>query len=372
MKKRLMWLIIIILVLSGIVIGHFSYKMIKSMAGSKGFAPPPVAVTSATAKKIRHHHKLHAVGTLVAVHGTTIAPQVGGIVEKIAFTSGMNVKLGDRILVIRHRDDDADLLNNEAQLSLAHINYRRNKALVARNAVTHSALDTSFAKYQETKAQVEKVRAIIHQKIIEAPFNGQLGIRQVDIGQYISAGTPIVTLQSLDTLYVDFSIPEQLLDKLYKTQQVEVKFSGLPKITFTGKIKAIDSQVNIKSRTALVRAEIPNPQHLLSPGMFVDVLILGKESTEIIVVPQTSISYNLYGDSIYIIKEKTIKGKTLRIALQKDVTTGEMFGDKVEVRKGIKANDLVVTSGQINLHNKSPVTLKNPTPTKTPSLSSGS
>lgn len=364
---------IIMLVLVGVVLGGFfgfqafKAKMIHKFLAS--MANPPQAVSTTKAEMQAWQPQLHAVGTLRAVKGAELSLEVGGIVDKIDFTSGEDVKSGTELLTLRDADDVAKLEALEATASLAQITYNRDLKQLRAQTISQATLDSDRANLKSAQAQVDEQKATLAKKILLAPFAGHLGIRQVDLGQYLNAGTAVVTLQALDPIYLDFYLPQQALAQIRVGQAVIARVDTFPGRTFTGKIVAINPQVDPNSRNVQVRAEIKNPKHELLPGMFATLDIDAGARQEYVTLPQTAIAYNPYGSTVYLVEGT---GKKLS-ARQTFVTTGATRGDQVAVLTGVKAGETVVTAGQIKLHNGSPVFINNavqptsaanPTPTE--------
>jgi membrane fusion protein, multidrug efflux system len=265
------------------------------------------------------------------------------------------------LLQLRAEDDIARLHSLEANAQLAQITYDRDRKLVNTQVVSQATLDSDAARLKDAKAQVTGQQAVINKKFIRAPFAGHLGIRAVDIGQYLGAGTTIVTLQALDPIYLDFYLPQQALDRIKVGQAVTVKVDTYPDQSFTGEISAINPKVDTSSRNVQVRATLPNADRKLLPGMFATVDIATSARQRYITLPQTAIAYNPYGSTVYLVDEKgkDAKGQPQLVARQTFVTTGATRGDQVAVLSGVKEGETVVTAGQIKLHNGTPLLINN-------------
>jgi len=360
MTKRF---IVIIVILAAIFGGTFAWYLVRTIMTKHFFANfqvPPVAVSTTVAKEITWHPILHSVGTLQAVKGVEVNSEVNGQVVKIYFKSGQFVKKGQPLVQLDDAVDQQTLNNNLAQLQLDTVNYQRQVRLYKMNATSKSSLDTAEAKMLQSRAQVASARVNIEKKHIGAPFAGKLGIRQVNLGEYISAGKAMVLLQSLDPLFVNFDLPEQHFKQIYVGQAVQITTDAEPGKVYKGTVNAINSSIEVSTRSISIQAKFPNKQHDLYPGLFADVSVILPEKIGVITIPQTSINYSLYGDSVYIIvKGKDKKGHPTLIAKQQFVKLGESRGTVVEVLKGIKAGDTVVTSGQLKLHSGARVVINN-------------
>jgi membrane fusion protein (multidrug efflux system) len=349
------------LALTGLVLGAvFGFQAFKSVMIAKFMATlsnPPQIVSTMTASSQEWRSQLEAVGSLRAVNGSNLSGQVAGIVSAIHFESGADVEKGDLLLGLQAEDDKAHLDALKATASLARITFERDSNLVKTNAVSQQTVDTDKGNLQNAEALVAQQRALVDYKSIAAPFSGRLGIRQVDLGQYLAAGTTIVTLQQLDPIFVDFYLPQQALAQIKVGQDVTAKIDTFPNKTFVGKIAAINSLVDTTTRNVQVRATIQNPENLLLPGMFATVDIDTSAPQKFVTLPQTAIAYNSYGNIVYLVddKGKDDKGQPRRVARQTFVSTGATRGDQVAVLTGVKDGDVVVTAGQIKLRNGSPV-----------------
>jgi len=361
MLKRL----VIMLAVTGLVLGAvFGFQAFKSvMIGKflKTLANPPQTVSTMAAQSTEWRSQLETVGSLRAVNGANISGQISGIVSAVHFESGKDVKKGDLLLELMAADDIAHLEALKATATLARITLERDQTLVKTNAVSQQTVSTDEGNLKNAKALVAQQQALVDYKAIKAPFSGRLGIRQVDLGQYLAAGTAIVTLQQLDPIYVDFFVPQQALAQIKVDQKVTAKVDTFAGRTFDGKIMAINSQVDPATRNVQVRAILPNKDDLLLPGMYATIDIDTAAPQRFVTLPQTAITYNSYGNIVYLIddKGKDAKGQPQLVARQTFVTTGATRGDQVAIIKGVKDGDTVVTTGQIKLHNGSPVIVNN-------------
>ncbi len=361
MSPQMRKMLLIVGIVFGIIFAWYGIKKIGFAYLMSHYVPPPVTVSSSIATTKNWQGNLTSVGTLAAVNGVDISAEVPGIVKEIHFESGQFVKQGDILVLLDMSIEQAQLQDNQAQLKLSQLNYNRNKALVARSAVSQAELDKLTAQLQQSQAGVEQIQAKIRQKTITAPFSGKIGIRMIDIGQYVSAGTTMVTLQSMDPLYVKFNLPEQYLNDLYLQQPVEVAVNLEGVQPFSGTITAINSKVDQATRNILVQATIPNKDFQLYPGMYALVKVLLREHKDVVTLPQTAISYSLHGDSVYVIKPdgKDKHGKPILKAFREYVTVGERRGDEIAILKGVNPGEQVVTSGQLKLQNGTHVVIDN-------------
>ena len=362
MTKRMVIMLIAVAIVFGGIFGFQAFKasMIKKFMTAMG--SPPQTVSAAKAAYGEWQPKLEAVGSLRAVLGADLSLEVAGVVDTITFNSGDDIEQGKLLLKLRAGDDVAKLESLRAVAELNEITYERDQKQFKMQAVSQATLDTDAANLKNAKAQVAQQQAILDKKFLRAPFDGHLGIRAVDLGQYLSAGTPIVTLQALDPIFVDFFVPQQSVDQVRLGQTVTVKVDAFRDQTFTGEISALNPKVDAGSRNVEIRATLKNPDHKLLPGMYATVDIATGSPQSYITLPQTAITYNPYGDTVYVVDSKAADaaGKPPQlIARQTFVTTGPTRGDQVAVLKGIDEGDLIVTAGQIKLHNGSTILIDN-------------
>ena len=361
----MLWRMIIMLVAVGLVFAAvFGFEAFRARMIQKaitGLRNPPQTVSTITAMTQQWQDRLEAVGSTRSEKGADLSPQVAGIVKAIHFQSGEKVEQGTLLVELEDADDIAHLHALQATTSLAQLNYDRDSRLIKTQAISQQTVDTDLATLQNDQAQVAQQQALVGYKSIKAPFSGRLGIRQVDLGQYIAPGTPIVTLQQLDPIYVDFYLPQQDIAKIKVGQDIVAKVDTYPDLTFEGHIAAINPLVNVASRNVQVRATFKNPDEKLRPGMFTTVDIDVGAPTDYVTLPKTAIYYNSYGDIVYLVENggKNASGQQQSVARQVFVKTGQSRGDQVAVLDGVKAGDVVVTSGQNKLHNDSPVRTNN-------------
>lgn len=332
------------------------YKQIQQFTAPK----PPVNVAVAVVEARPWQNRLPAIGSLKALQGVNLSLEVAGTVKALQFESGQKVKVGQPLLQLDSDVEKALLGTAEADLGLAQVDYARGSKLVGDAAISRGDFDKLAATQKKAAATVAQLNASLAKKRILAPFTGTIGIRQVDVGDYLASGTVIATLQDLSSLYADFFVPEQVLPKLSIGQQVQVTVGAYPNETFNATISAINPKVEDATRNVLVRATLPNPDSKLLPGMFANLqVILGKDSQEL-VVPESTITYTLYGNSVYVITakkaadgqpEKNDNGEPQLMVERRFVETGERRGGLVIIRKGLKVGEHVVTGGQLKLDN---------------------
>jgi membrane fusion protein (multidrug efflux system) len=325
------------------------------------FSNPPQTVSSIAARVENWQSQLRAVGSLRAARGADLSSQVGGTIAALHFDSGVEVAEGTLLCELSAADDVAKLNSLKATAALARITYERDQRQFKAQAVSQQVVDTDEQTWKAAEAQVAQQQATVDYKVIRAPFAGKLGIRQVDVGQYVSPGTVLVTLQALDPIYVDFTLPQQALAQISGGQKVNAQVDTFPGEDFTGTIAAISSKVDATTRNVQVRATLANPSHRLLPGMFAIVAIDVGAPTSYVTLPQTAITYNPYGSTVYVVddKGKDAKGQEQLTAHQVFVTTGDTRGDQVAILKGVDAGQNVVTAGQMKLRNGSPLKIDN-------------
>jgi membrane fusion protein (multidrug efflux system) len=356
---------LMMLVLVGAVLGGlFGFKAFvggKIKEAMAGMANLPQTVSATKAQSSEWQPTIDAVGSLRAMRGADLSLEVPGVVEEISFQSGDDVQAGQVLLRLRDEDDVAKLQSLEATADLARINYERDAKLLKAQTISQAVFDNDAATLRNAKAQVAQQKAIVDKKTLRAPFAGKLGLRQVDLGQFLSAGTMIATLQSLDPIFLDFLLPQQAVAQLSVGQKVKARVDAFPDHEFVGMITAINPKVETASRNVQVRATLPNKDQKLLPGMFATVQLETGAPQRLITLPQTAVSYNPYGSLVYLVDDKTkgSDGKPLLTARQVFVTTGATRGDQVAIVKGVAAGDTVVTSGQIKLRNGVPVAIDN-------------
>jgi membrane fusion protein (multidrug efflux system) len=362
MVKRM----VIMLVAAGLVFGGILvFQLVVKPAMMRKYIPigviPPQTVSTVKAVTSEWQGSLQAVGTLRAVRGSDIAPEVPGVITAIHFQSSQEVEQGAPLVQLNDEADVARLESLQAAVELAAANYDRDQKQLAIQAVSQAVVDASAANLKSARAQVAEQKALVDKKRIRAPFAGRLGVRAVDLGQYVTAGTKLVTLQSLDPIYVDFFAPQKSLGTVALRQKVTLTADGFPGQKFAGEVSSIDPKVDLATRNVLVRATVRNPKRTLLPGMFATVTIDYGEPQRRITLPQTAVTYNPYGDTVFVVQEQPgVDGKpTSLVAQQKFVTTGPTRGDQVAILSGINEGDTVVSAGQIKLRTGVPVIINN-------------
>lgn len=361
MTKRMLIMLLIVGLLFGGIFGFQVFKAVKIKEFMASNRPPPVAVTAMKAEFQPWQPRLNAVGSLRAVRGVDVSSEVAGIVRSLHFKSGDEVK-ADQLLVQLNADSDiAQLHALEAAAELARTTYERDKAQFAARTVSKAALDADAADLKSKRAQVAQQAALVEKKSIRAPFAGRLGISTVSPGQYLNPGTMIVTLQSIDPILVDFYLPQQQLSRITIRQAVAITTDTYPGQTYPGKITAMSPLVDPQTRNIQIEAAIDNPKHKLLPGMYASISVEAGNVARYLTLPQTAVTFNPYGESIYIVEQggKGAEGKPTLTAKQNFVTVGDTRGDQIAILDGIKEGDMVITSGQLKLKNGSLVIINN-------------
>jgi membrane fusion protein (multidrug efflux system) len=377
-KRFLIAAIIVGLFLGGV--GYFNLVFKPKMIGEfmAKMVPPPATVTAEAAKTESWIDRVRAIGTLVAIEGVDVAPQLGGMVTDYFFDSGHDVAKGEKLVKLDTSVEEADLADHKATLQQATLDYERQVKLVKTGAVSQAILDQTIAKRDSAAAAVQKVEATIAQKTITAPFAGRLGLRHVEKGQYVSPGQALVWLQALDPIWVDFPVPEVTVSKFQIGSAIELTADAYPGQLFKGEVEAFDAKLGQDTRTLMVRARVPNPDRKLLPGMFANVAVLAGSAKEFVTVPRTAVTYGLYGDSVWVVKEgasepaanpaPTASAEPVASAIAADaaptgsvpaepkltverrfVRVGPTEGDRVAILEGVKDGEQVVTSGQLKL-----------------------
>lgn len=360
MAKRLILTIVAIAAILG-GLGFVKFRQVEAaIAQGAAFQMPPTAVTTVVAQKQTWPSTLTVIGTAEAIQGVTVSADLPGTIDKIHFESGQWVHEGDILVELDTRQERAQLANMEAQRDLAGITYGRAQELVTAGVISRSEYDNAAAQKKATEAQVGDTKAAIARKTIHAPFTGLLGIRQVSLGQYLAAGQAIVSLQSVDPIYVNFGVPQQDTSQLKPGRVLHVTNGDLPGMAFSGKITALDSVVNEQTRNIQVQATLANKGNKLRPGMFVQVELPLGQPREIVPLPASAINYAPYGDSVFIVAEmKDAKGNTYRGVRQQVVKIEGSRGDQVAITSGLNPGEEVVSSGVFRLRNGAPVQVNN-------------
>lgn len=359
-KPMKIMVLFLIIVFGGLVAFNlFRAFMIKRFFAS--FEPPPAIISATFAKNQVWDPVINSTGLIKSVNGVAISTEQAGIITDILFQSGQLVKKGQLLIRIDDSVERARLQDNQAALKLAQLNFIRQNDLLEKRATPKSSADEAQSKLTQAQASVAGTQAVIAQKNIIAPFDGKIGIRNINIGQYVSPGTEMVSLQSLNPLYLNFSLPEQYLKDIYINQLVTLKVDVYPNTVFAAQITAVDAEVDAKTHNILVQATVPNPNFKLYPGLFAMLQIHQPQKRNVITVPQTAVTSSLYGDTVFVIenKGKDKNDKPILKVYQRFVETGDQRGDEIEIVRGLKANEEVVTSGQLKLSDDMRVDINN-------------
>jgi membrane fusion protein (multidrug efflux system) len=366
MAKRMILMLLAMVLLVGGILGYKlfgRYMMNKSLAAQKA---PPAVVSTIEAREESWQPALHAVGSFAAVQGIIVSIQLDGAVTKVAFESGATVKEGDLLVQQDVSAEEAQLASAQAGAVLAQLNLDRAKELRTQGTNAQADLDTATATFQQTQANVAALKAAIDKKTIRAPFDGRLGIRQINLGQFLRSGTDIVPLQLLDPIYIDFALPQQNAAQVAAGQTVRVTVDAYPGEVFAGTVNALNPNVDGATRNFQLQATLTNAGGKLRPGMFGSVEVQLPVIEKVITVPLSAIVYNPYGNAVYVVENHGEDGNGL-IVRQQFVQSGANRGDQVAIIKGVKSGDTVVTSGQLKLRNGASIVINN---TVTPGNSS--
>jgi membrane fusion protein, multidrug efflux system len=360
MRKRMIFMLAAMTLFIA-TIGLVKFFQIRAaMAQHASFQMPPEAVTTVVAGQDQWPASLSAIGSVTAVHGVTVSADLPGIVEQIAFDSGRRIGAGEVLVRLDTSQERAQLAAAEAQRELAQLNLERSRQLLEKGVVAQAEHDRLAAEAKTADARVGEIRATIQRKTIRAPFGGTLGLRQINLGQYLNGGDPVVPLQSMDPIYVNFSVPQQDVAALKVGAEVRVAAESIAVARPSGRITAINSQVDEATRNVQVQATFQNPRGVLRPGMFVDVQVVLGTSSGVIALPASAISYAPYGNSVFIVDDvKGPKGATYRGVRQQFVKLGPGRGDQVAVVDGIKPGEEVVSSGVFKLRNGAAIVVNN-------------
>ena len=360
MVKRM---ILMLAMTAGLIatLGFVKFRQIQeAIAQNQSFQPPPEAVTTIIARNERWPATLNAIGTVAAVQGVTVSADLPGIVERITFESGASVREGDLLVQLDTRQEQAQMAAVEASRDLAQLNFERMQSLVNEGAITRAEYDQAAAQQKETAARVEEIRAVIARKTIRAPFSGILGLRQVNLGQYLSPGDAVVSLQSLDPIYVNFGVPQQNSSRAGIGRNVRITIEDVAGAEYIGRVTAVNAIVDEATRNIQVQATLANPKHILRPGMFAQTEVLLGAASTTVTLPASAISYAPYGDSVYVVTElKDSNGRPYKGVRQQFVKIGPSRGDQIAVLSGVKAGEEVVTSGVFKLRNGAAVAIDN-------------
>jgi len=359
MAKRMILMLVAVALLVG-ALGYFKLRQVQAAVKGGAFQPPPEAVTTIVAKQETWPSTLSVVGTMAPVHGVTVSADLPGTVATITFDSGQFVHEGEVLVQLDTRQERAQLAAMEAQRDLARINYDRMQQLVNEGVISRMEYDKSTAEQRQTEANVGEIKATIQRKTIRAPFSGILGIRQVNLGQYMSAGTAIVSLQALNPIYANFNVPQQVMSQMRPGQNVKISTDGASGHEYTGRVNALESTVDESTRNLQVQATLANPENKLRPGMFVQVEVGVGAQRSLFPLPASAINYAAFGDSVYIVTDlKGPDGKTYRGVRQQFVKIAGARGDQIGIVSGLNQGDEVVTSGAFKLRNGAAVAVNN-------------
>ena len=361
MIKRIVITIVGLMVVVGILGGIKGLQIERMIAQGKQFSPPPEPVTTAVARKETWESLLTPVGSLEAVQGVIVTAELSGKVERIGFEPGTKVKTGDLLVQQGISAENAQLRAAEANLTLAKIDLDRKSKLLAQRTISRSEYDNAEAQFKQAAAQADNIRAAVTKKTIRAPFDGRLGIRLVNLGQVLKEGDAIVSLQSIDPIFVNFSLPQQQLAQVNTGLVVQVTTDALPGKVVAGKITAINPQVDDATRNIQMQATLANPEERLRPGMFVNVAVVLPARQNVLAIPATAVLYAPYSDSVFVVEEKKEEknGQPGQVVRQKFVRLGEKKGDYVAIVSGLEEGDTVVSTGVFKLRNGQSVVLNN-------------
>ncbi|MGH9869313.1 MAG: efflux RND transporter periplasmic adaptor subunit [Candidatus Polarisedimenticolia bacterium] len=359
-RRMIIMLVTVAAVLSGLAAVKY-FQVQAAIAQAASFQPPPEAVTTAVVREQGWPASLAAIGTVTPVQGVTVSADTPGIVSRIAFESGRAVKKGEILVELDTRQERAQLASAQARRDLAASNLVRMEGLIKKGVTSHAEFDSVRAEDRQAEASVHEIRATIERKTIQAPFSGVLGIRQVNVGQYLESGAPIVPLQSVDPIHVNFSVPQQDAGRLSAGMTVRISFEQMPGGTpLDGKVTAVNTVVDEATRNIQVQATLGNKEGLLRPGMFVQVEAVLSQTDPVLALPATAISYAPYGDSVFVVEELTAPdGSTYRGVQQRFVKVGPARGDLVAIVSGLEAGQEVVTSGVFKLRSGVAVQVNN-------------
>ena len=373
-KRFVIAAILVALFLGGV--GYFNLVFKPKMIGEfmAKMKPPAATVTAERAGTKEWIDRVQSIGTMIAIRGVDVSPEVAGIVKNYYFESGNDVEKGTKLVELDTSVEEADLVKNRAVLLEANADLKRQASLVKKEFVSQAVVDTTTSKRDTAAASVQRMEAVIAQKNITAPFAGRLGLRRVEKGQYVKAGDALVWLQALDPIWIDFPVPEGDLGKLKIGAPIELGVNAYPDQVFKGVIEAFDARVAQDTRTLMVRGRLPNADHRLLPGMFANVAVLDGKPKELVTVPRTAVTYGLYGDSVWVVKEgppapeKTASVGEVEVPApqltveRRFVRVGPSQGDEVAILEGVKAGEQVVTSGQLKLHPDAAIKIDNSRP----------
>jgi membrane fusion protein, multidrug efflux system len=359
MTKRMVVMLVAVLGVLGLL-GAVKYRQLQAgAAAAAAFQPPPEAVTTVRSPQEKWPVTLSAIGTVAAVRGVTVSADLPGVVAALSFDSGQRVKQGQLLARLDSRQEQAQLQAAESQRELTKLRLQRARILRAQESIAQQALDVASAEDAQAAARVGEIRAVLERKQLRAPFAGVLGLRQVNVGQYLGSGQPVVTLQALDQVHVNFAVPQQEVLRLEVGDAVEVSAEGLGR-TLPGRLTALDAVVDPSTRNVQIQATVDNGEGLLRPGMFVSVRVRLGPETPVVTLPASAIHHAPYGDSIFVVAElQGPTGQKYRGVRQQPVKLGGSRGDQVAVLSGLEAGQEVVTSGTFKLRNGAAVLVNN-------------
>jgi membrane fusion protein (multidrug efflux system) len=361
MIRKIVIAVVIVLVIAGALGGIKALQIKTLVEAGKSFAPPPESVAVATVQQDKWQGTLTAIGSITAIQGVTMTPEIAGTVSDISFESGAVVNKGDLLVRMDTSSEEAQLRAIDAQLDLAKINLGRQESLRKQNIGAQSDLDSAEALMKQTMANADAIKAVIAKKTIRAPFTGQLGIRQVNLGQYVDAGKPIVWLQTITPVYADFALPQQELSELSNGMPARLRIDSYPDRVFEGTLSAINPGLDQITRSVSLRATFDNPNQLLRPGMFARVELLLPGHQDVLVIPATSVLRAPSGDSVYVVEAGGADGKSGLKVRQQLVRIGRERGDFISIESGLKAGEHIVSAGQFKLRSGMAVVEQNQT-----------
>jgi membrane fusion protein (multidrug efflux system) len=361
MIRKIIIAVVVVLLIAGTLAGIKALQVKTLLEAGKAFAPPPESVAVATVREDKWQGTLTAIGSVTAIQGVTVTPEIAGTVSEISFESGAVVNKGDLLVRFDVSSEEAQLRAIEAQLELAKINLDREDRLLKEKMVSQSEFDSAEATMKQTVANADAIKATIAKKTIRAPFTGALGIRQVNLGQYVDAGKPIVWLQTITPVYADFALPQQALNQLSNGMPARLQIDAYPDRTFAGSLSAINPGLDQTTRSVSLRATFDNPNQLLRPGMFARVELLLPAHQDVLVIPATSVIRAPSGDSVYVVEPGGADGKSGLKVRQQLVRIGREKGDFISIETGLKAGEHIVSSGQFKLRSGMAVVEQNQT-----------
>lgn len=362
LKRRMIVMLLSVFVLLGLIIGFNQLKTFMFNRFMAGMGRPPATVTTIVVEKQEWQPKMTSVGNIRAFRGVDLSTEVGGLVAKVPIKSGMDVNEGDLLIKLNDSADVAQLNSLKAMADLAKVINERDKAQLAIQAISKNVYDTSTADMKAKRAQVDQQTALVAKKNLKAPFSGRVGIVTINPGQYVNPGDKLLTLQTIDPIYVDFTLPQSSAGIIQAGQMIELQTDAFKDLVFSGKITAVSPKVELNTRNIQIEAQISNPDKKLLPGMFANVNINLGERVELLTLPQTAVTYNPYGSTVFIAKKTDRldkKGIPVMEAQQVFVTPGLTRGDQVAILKGLEPGMTVITSGQLKLKNGTPLIINN-------------